>query len=63
MVSNKKIRNIQKIVQKHMSVLMYLSVGEGELSEDVLSSIGIPKELQDVERACFSYGRLEMSEG
>lgn len=63
MVSNNKIRNIQKIVQKHMSVLMYLAVGEGELSEDVLSSIGIPKELQDVARACFSYGRLEMSGG
>lgn len=53
-----QIRQIQSIIRDHMEVLMLLTTGDGQPSSALLKQLKLPKEIIDLIKTSYQYGKL-----
>lgn len=58
-----QLRQIKKIVEEHMEVLMELTVGDAKSSEKLVKQLNLPKELADLITSSYKYGKLNITQG
>ena len=58
-----QLRQIKKIIEEHMDVLMELTVGDSKPSEQLLKQLNLPKELTDLITSSYKYGKLNIAQG
>ncbi|MCM1216809.1 MAG: hypothetical protein NC548_20100 [Lachnospiraceae bacterium] len=58
-----QLRQIKKIIEEHMNVLMELTVGDSKPSEKLLKQLNLPKELTDLITSSYKYGKLNIAQG
>lgn len=58
-----QINRIKKIISDHMEVLMQIVIGEGKPSQELLRKLKLPKEITDMIKTSYQYGRLGVIQG
>lgn len=62
-ITKTQIRQIQKIINDHMEVLMQITTGDGKPSPTLLRKLKIPKGITDLITNSYQYGKLRILEG
>lgn len=53
-----QIRQIKKVIEEHMSVIMELTIGDMKVSPETLKKIGVPKSVSNLITDSYKYGKL-----
>lgn len=62
-ITKTQIRQIQKIINDHMEILMQITTGDGKPSPTLLRKLKIPKGITDLITNSYQYGKLRILEG
>ena len=53
-----QIRQIKKIIEEHMNVVMELTIGDTKVSPETLKKLGVPKSVSNLITDSYKYGKL-----
>lgn len=53
-----QIRQIKKVIEEHMNVIMELTIGDTKVSPETLKKIGVPKSVSNLITDSYKYGKL-----
>lgn len=53
-----QIRQIKKVIEEHMNVIMELTIGDTKVSPETLKKIGVPKSISNLITDSYKYGKL-----
>ena len=53
-----QIRQIKKVIEEHMNVIMELTIGDMKVSPETLKKIGVPKSVSNLITDSYKYGKL-----
>lgn len=62
-ITPSQLRQIKKIIEEHMDVLMEITVGDSKPPEKLLKQLNFPKELTDLITSSYKYGKLNIAQG
>ena len=53
-----QIRQIKKVIEEHMNVIMELTIGDTKVSPETLKKLGVPKSVSNLITDSYKYGKL-----
>lgn len=53
-----QIRQIKKVIEEHMNIIMELTIGDTKVSPETLKKIGVPKSVSNLITDSYKYGKL-----
>ena len=53
-----QIRQIKKVIEEHMNVIMELTIGDMKVSPETLKKLGVPKSVSNLITDSYKYGKL-----
>lgn len=53
-----QIRQIKKVIEEHMNVIMELTIGDTKVSPETLKKLGVPKSVSNLIIDSYKYGKL-----
>lgn len=62
-LTRSQIRQIQRIINDHMEVLMQITVGDGKPSPRLVKKLGLPEAIVDLITTSYKYGKLGVLQG
>ena len=62
-LTRSQIRQIQRIINDHMEVLMQLTTGDGKPSPRLVKKLGLPEAIVDLITTSYKYGKLGVLQG
>lgn len=62
-LTRSQIRQIQRIINDHMEVLMQITVGDGKPSPRLVKKLGLPETIVDLITTSYKYGKLGVLQG
>lgn len=57
-LTSSQIRQIKKVIEEHMNVIMELTIGDTKVSPETLKKIGVPKSVSNLIADSYKYGKL-----
>lgn len=62
-LTRSQIRQIQRIINDHMEVLMQITIGDGKPSPRLVKKLGLPEAIVDLITTSYKYGKLGVLQG
>lgn len=62
-LTRSQIRQIQRIINDHMEVLMQITTGDGKPSPRLVKKLGLPEAIVDLITTSYKYGKLGILQG
>ena len=62
-LTRSQIRQIQRIINDHMEVLMQITTGDGKPSPRLVKKLGLPEAIVDLITTSYKYGKLGVLQG